>query len=552
MKKDARFHRTVFFVFLVAAVLLLAPVLAATAGRGIVPVPVKDMAGKEVMLYKESHALVIGVSAYTEGWPQLPGALKDAQLVRQSLEQQGFDVTVVPDPDRAALLRAFDDFINRYGQEPDNRLLFYFAGHGHTMKLAYGAEMGYIVPRDAPNPNRDPSGFLARALSMQQIEVYARNIQAKHALFMFDSCFSGAIFATSRAVPENIGYKTSKPVRQFITAGGANETVSDESVFRGQFIAGLRGKADADGDGYVTGMELGEFLQKTVVNYSKGTQHPQYGKIRDPHLDEGDFVFSLGSIGAPRKSADLELERQKVETERLRVEEKRKLLEAEKKLAEERRKLEAEREQLARLEPPKAEPKPSPGPAGMVTIPGGTFYAGLQGEKDNPVLELDIGTFKMDKYEVTQAEFERVMGNNPSHFKGGNLPAESVTWHGAEAYCKKVGKRLPTEWEWEKAARGGTTTKYHWGDELDNTYGWWSGNSDGTTHPVGEKKPNQYGLYDMVGNVWEWTVSDYGEYGNIVIRGGSWDSVPYSARPAFRGNNRPSEHVNFIGFRCAQ
>jgi hypothetical protein len=156
--------------------------------------------------------------------------------------------------------------------------------------------MGYIVPVDAPNPNRDKDGFLDKALDMQQMEVYAKRIQSKHALFLFDSCFSGSLFALSRAVPENINYKTQKPVRQFITAGSANETVPDESIFREQFLAALNGEGDSDKDGFLTGVELGEFLQKTVVNYSKGSQHPQYGKIRNPHLDKGDFVFEIKEL----------------------------------------------------------------------------------------------------------------------------------------------------------------------------------------------------------------------------------------------------------------
>src|SRR6185436_11980520 len=109
----------------------------------------------------------------------------------------------------------------------------------------------------------------------------------------FDSCFSGAIFALSRAVPDYITYKTSRPVRQFITSGQADETVSDVSIFRQQLVAALQGEADQDGDGYVTGAELGEFLQQKVTNYSRNAQHPQYGKLRDPYLDKGDFVFTV-------------------------------------------------------------------------------------------------------------------------------------------------------------------------------------------------------------------------------------------------------------------
>nr|VFK54837.1 MAG: WD40 repeat [Candidatus Kentron sp. TUN]VFK59935.1 MAG: WD40 repeat [Candidatus Kentron sp. TUN] len=126
---------------------------------------------------------------------------------------------------------------------------------------------------------------------MQRIEEYAIKIHAKHALFLFDSCFSGSLFNITRSAPKNISDKTGKPVRQFITAGSADERVPDRSIFREQFIAALKGEGDMNKDGFVTGAELGEFLHTKVVNYSKGSQHPQYGKIRNADLDKGDFVF---------------------------------------------------------------------------------------------------------------------------------------------------------------------------------------------------------------------------------------------------------------------
>jgi len=196
-------------------------------------------------------------------------------------------------PNESQLTQALKSFVFGHGQDPNNCLVIFFAGHGHTEKMAYGADLGYIVPKDAPLPLRDKAGFMQRAINMQTIEGYARSIQAKHALFLFDSCFSGAIFDMVRAVPAAIDYKTANSVRQFITAGGADETVPDRSIFRGQLVEALNGEADLNRDGYITGTELGEFLQEKVVNYSRNSQHPQYGKIRDPNLDKGDFVFVL-------------------------------------------------------------------------------------------------------------------------------------------------------------------------------------------------------------------------------------------------------------------
>ena len=221
---------------------------AFAAERGIRKVEIKTPSGETVGLYEESHALVIGVSNYTNGWPKLPGVIGDVSAVRDALETHGFNVQVIENPaDYNALDDAFTSFISKYGRKPENRLLFYFSGHGHTVKN-YSEEMGYIIPTGSPNPNRDLDGFLDTAMDMQQIEVYAKRIRSKHALFLFDSCFSGSFFALSRAIPENISYKTAKPVRQFITSGSAEEKVPDTSIFRRQFVAALNGEGDTDGD----------------------------------------------------------------------------------------------------------------------------------------------------------------------------------------------------------------------------------------------------------------------------------------------------------------
>ena len=279
-------------------------------GRGL-KVIARDKTGEELLQYRKSYALVIGASQYTNGWPKLPGVLNDIKLVENVLKNNGFEVFVVKDPTSKKLREEFDKFIRNFGRDYHNRLLFYFAGHGYTARKKWGGEMGYIVPIDASNPEQSMDGFLDKALDMQQLEVYAKRIDAKHALFLFDSCFSGSIFALTRAIPKNISYKTAKPVRQFITSGSADEEVPDKSVFCQQFVAALGGEGDRNGDGYVTGSELGEFLQEKVINYSRESQHPQYGKIRNPRLDKGDFVFALAKrkeVVEPLPSDDFSLE----------------------------------------------------------------------------------------------------------------------------------------------------------------------------------------------------------------------------------------------------
>lgn len=191
-------------------------------------------------------------------------------------------------PTGLQLRRAIDDFMGRYGFEPGNRLVFFFSGHGYTLDAG---ERGFFVPRDAPDPLRDESGFRRVALSMQQVATWAQELTARHALFAFDSCFSGAIFRTrDRPIPQRLSASTAQPVREFLSAGGAGEPVPARSVFTPLVVRALNGAADLDGDGFVTGTELGNFVQREVIEYRTG-QTPQFGKIRDVRFDLGDIVF---------------------------------------------------------------------------------------------------------------------------------------------------------------------------------------------------------------------------------------------------------------------
>jgi len=209
----------------------------------------------------------------------------------------------------------------------------------------------------------------------------------------------------------------------------------------------------------------------------------------------------------------------------------------------------------------------------MVWVDGGAFQMGSNsGEPDEkPVHTVTVKGFYMDKYEVTQAEYRRVMGTNPSYFTNcADCPVELVTWHDAMAYAQKVGKRLPTEAEWEYAARGGNQSrgyKYAGSDNLD-AVGWYDGNSGGKTHPVGQKQPNELGLYDMSGNVWEWCADWYGENyyakspqdnptgpasgSHRVLRGGSWLNYDYYCPVSSRLRFNPVSRNGDVGFRCVQ
>lgn len=189
----------------------------------------------------------------------------------------------------------------------------------------------------------------------------------------------------------------------------------------------------------------------------------------------------------------------------------------------------------------------------MVYVEGGSFMMGSDdSEADNdekPVHRETVGSFSIGKYEVTQKEWKAVMGNNPSQFKGDNLPVEQVSWYDCQEFIRKLNSltgrnfRLPTEAEWEYAARGGNRSngyKYSGSNDINNV-AWYDGNSGNRTHNAGTKAANELGLHDMSGNVREWTsskwCSDYSQPRNsssLVSRGGSWSHIARYCRISCR------------------
>ena len=266
----------------------LATAADAVAGRGLtVELKASEAANaavaEQVELYGASHALVIGIDDYTNGWPRLSNAVADARAVAEELRRKGFGVTLEIDLKASELEQAFKIFFIEKGSDPNARLFVWFAGHGHTE----GGE-GFLIPADAPRPDAGVR-FKFKALPMRRFGEYVRLAESKHAFAIFDSCFSGTVFDGARALPPAaVTRATTLPVRQFLTSGDAGQTVSDDGTFRKLFIRALRGeeRADANGDGYVTASEMGLFLTDRVTNLTRSKQTPRYGKLRDKDWDE--------------------------------------------------------------------------------------------------------------------------------------------------------------------------------------------------------------------------------------------------------------------------
>jgi formylglycine-generating enzyme required for sulfatase activity len=258
----------------------------------------------------------------------------------------------------------------------------------------------------------------------------------------------------------------------------------------------------------------------------------------------------------------------------------------------------------AGLKAPSTQPKETASPnqpatnmTQMVSIPAGKFVMGDKDEVDAPPHEVVVSSFLMDKHLVTQEQYQKIMGTNPSRWKGDKNPAEQLRWSDAVKFCNKRseleglqpcydlktlkcnfdanGYRLPTEAEWEFACRAGTTTAYFFGDSPAKLgdYAWFEKNSGGHPRPIGQKLPNPWGLFDMVGNVWQWCNDFYkvdyyqetprenprgpNEGQNKVLRGGAWRFGADNSRSGYRYNESPGYSdvcfgYDIYGFRCVR
>jgi formylglycine-generating enzyme required for sulfatase activity len=219
----------------------------------------------------------------------------------------------------------------------------------------------------------------------------------------------------------------------------------------------------------------------------------------------------------------------------------------------------------------------------MVYVPNGKFTMGSPPEEKEgislpQIQNVNISAFYMSKYEVTQAQWQLIMGNNPSNFKDDpQNPVEQVSWNDAQEFCKKISQksgkdfRLPSEAEWEYACRAGTTTVYYFGDNasLLDEYAWYNPNAGSKTHPVGQKRPNNWGLYDMHGNLKEWCQDTYEKYGGEidlirktgkavesknnnfrVLRGGAWVNGASGCTSSYRNKYSADLKDYLIGFRA--
>ena len=570
------------------------------------------------LLYSNLWALVVGANHYEEERiPDLQYAERDAQEVAALLPSLGFPPANVRlllagrEPlTRQRILDALEEDLNPR-MDNDDRLLLYFAGHGVTTEVG-GERRGYLLLPSSrihgPWPSEDRP-FLARppvpAIEMEGLLHAVKGLMPKHKLVLMDACCSGFIAQARelsgevRANDPRLALWTSSRVTEVLTAGqrAFEKDQYGHGVFTHHLLKGLEGHAGPRGDGLITFSELAAFVNSRVA--AEGVnQDPQSGQH-----GEGEFVFLRAAAAPPRVVVkevtgwlvvncreEAELYADGLYVQRLAPEQRLRmpLLEGRHRVRAQQGtrqfetvvKIREDGETRLDLELPRPEPQageawrsPSTG-IEFVWIPAGEFDMGSESKeahgREKPVHRVRISRgFWMGKYPVTQAQWEKVMGENPSCFKGADRPVEDVSWNEVQEFLKKLSARgegrfrLPTEAEWEYAARAGSREdRYGPVEEI----GWYDRNSGGETHPVGQKQPNAWGLYDMLGNVWDWCQDWYGGYpaGTVmdpqgpgsgkhrVLRGGSWFNFPRDLRASVRDRLVPGWSYNYLGFRCVR
>lgn len=601
-------RRVLVLVPLLAALVAAASALAQGAKRVVIRPTTGPLAGRT--LYGNSHALLVGVSRY-EHLPKdrwLHYAHQDARELRGVLVRSyGFapeNVTLLLDEQatRARIEAALAGFANDEKVGREDRVLVFFSGHGQTLKLANGGDMGFLIPYDAGvdlnHPeNRGP--YLATCLRMDTLWGYLEASPAKHAFLLVDACYGG-LLAKSRALGEKpsavvLANLATRPALQVLTAGGKDEEAFEEpklghGAFTFKLLEELRARA-ADPDQVFLASELAAALKVSVGNVTNAKQTPQFGNYGNT---EGDFLF-VTTLPQPDPGAG---------------------------------------------SPPPSTPRPGQvriNPADgaeMIWVPEAEFLMGTDPQEmdaiwkrfgwpqewrksaadEAPAHRVKVDGFWLYRTEVTNARYQkfcRATGHREpeftddgkawkrvwedARFNAPQQPVAGVSWEDARAYCRWAGVRLPTEAEWERAARGTATgvggrprRLFPWGDDLPlpgqrvgnladetgkKTFPAWSifpGYDDGYTYPApgGSFPPEAFGLRDLAGNLWEWCADRYAQdyyrsappenpqgpaKGEVrVLRGGSWLDLPAYLRASDRNGSSPGSRYFLNGFRPAR
>ncbi len=471
-------------------------------------------------------ALVIGNSDYQNS--PLVNPVNDARDMASALKKCGFNVILKINADQRTMEKAADQFYTILRKSKVG--LFYYAGHGMQINGS-----NYLIPVNAHVGTESDVKY--ESVDVGRILGKMKDVGNELNIVLLDACRDNPFKRSFRTGKKGLA-RMEAPSGTIIGYATAPGSVAADGNNRNGLFTGHLLKYMMQ-----PGIPIEKVLKETrkkVYNETNGKQVPW-----DSSSLMGDFYFARGTQPpADQSQPAASVQPQPVVT--------------------------------TPLAPAMGDTYTDP-VTGMefVWVKGGCYQMGSRsGSSDEkPVHKVCVDGFWMAKYEVTQGQWRTIMGNNPSYFKacGDECPVEEVSWNRAKQFIKKVNSRgnvkfrLPTEAEWEYAARSrGKNEKYAGGNDVDRV-AWYYSNSNSRTHEVGTKAPNGIGLYDMSGNVWEWCEDVYDENayskhitnnplvksGGIyrVIRGGSWSYYPADVRSAFRYRFTPNDTNDILGFR---
>jgi formylglycine-generating enzyme required for sulfatase activity len=507
-----------------------------------------------VLWAQQKYALVIGNGAYT-GISSLRNPVNDANDMEAALRDLGFTVDKVLNGNLDQIETAVMNFQRRLSASQNSYGFFFYAGHG----VQSGGD-NYLIPVNA-NSIQNENSLRQRAVSVQWILDNLSDAGNILNMIVLDACRDNP-FGWARSGSRGLSVVSGAPAGSIVMYATSANSVAEDGIgrnglFTEQLLNNIRNQE----------LSIRDVFDKTgedVLRASNGRQHPElslrFFGAASAYLGTGLVNPSPAPTSTPTPTP-------------------------------------------ATVTPAATPVRPVP--HGFALINGGTFTMGsladeLGRDDDETPHQVTVSTFLLRRYEVTQVEYQEVMGRNPSSFKGDNNPVDSVNWYDAVEFCNRLsqsegltpaytidgvnvrwnrdanGYRLPTEAEWEYACRAGTTTPFSTGNNITTNQANYSGNypynnnargeNRQQTTPVGIFAPNPWGLHDMHGNVaelcWDW----YGDYLSAaqtdpagasfgtyrVIRGGSWYNSAEGARSALRNIIPPAYRYAFVGFRLAR
>ena len=582
-----------------ACSLSTAPLVAAEGTNGKVAKP-ETKAPADLLAERggKSWGVVIGVSEY-EKLPELRYAAADARAMAGLLERKGFTVTLLING-QAGKAQILSELGEKLAKQvgPNDRVLVFLAGQADTKTMKGGRQVSHFFPVAG-----DYGAMTDSALNFSTIRELIDAMPAKQVLLVLDGCQSGISAAPSQSAPPAMEAQLRRAMversREILTACGPSQQALEASdagmsLFALVTIEGLeKGTADLNEDGLIPTSELLTYVDQRLISILQPKGLAQKPQRWDLNPEKGEFVFlapqrppaaktesgtapTHASGGPAATSSDTASAKPRPKDQK----------EAETKGAE-KPVGSTGTSTVSRVvvTPPLPEEFTGRDGASMVLVPAGDFMMGSdKGDDDEkPVHRVQVDSFYIDKFEVTNGKFAKfidaIKGEPPWGFDDKDTPVAHadqpvrwVTWLDATAYCQWAGKRLATEAEWEKAARGTDGRLYPWGDETPTpahaVFGQKEGSESLPPFSNRDKGKSPYGAQDMAGSLYEWVADWYddeyyattlsqnprgpSEGTQKVQRGGSYSNNPYRIRTSFRTKDIPTEARPNVGFRCAQ